>query len=191
MAKPLTADGRATLFAAIAVDKARIDIAAARAHALLADADRWNSYVRLARNLGFRGDAEAVVFCAAAAPTPRKGRDAADPIRAAIFSAAEAEGRGPHARKHGAAVVTPPTNDPTNGAAYDPASALDHHRSTLKAPRSKAPAPAVGCRAAGRTLRRHQQAQRRAREARQGFFCGLGFRAPRDPDDDDFAAGCA
>lgn len=184
MTKPFTAAGRTKVFAALAADKARIDIAAARAHALLADSNRWNSYVRLARNLGFRGDAEAVVFCAAAAPIPRKGRKAADPIRAAIHAAAESEGRGPHAAKHGAAVVTPPLDDPTNGVAYDVAGGLDRHQSTLKAPRAKAPAPAVGCRATDRTLRRHQQAKRRARETGQGFFCGLGFRAPRDPDDD-------
>lgn len=190
MAKPFTPDTRAATREALALADARLT-AAARAHALLADSNRWNSYVRLARNLGFRGDAEAVVFCAAAAPTPTRGRKADDPIRAAIHAAAESEGRGPHARKHGAAVVTPPPNDPTNGSVYDVAGGLDHHRAQLKAPRATAPAPAVGCRAAARTLRRHQQAQRRAREARQGFFCGLGFRVPRDPDDDDLAAGCA
>lgn len=158
--------------------------AAAAAHALLADRERWDAYVALARRLGFRGDAEAVVFVAAATPAPRKGRDAADPVRAAIYAAAEADGHGPHSRKHGAAVVALPAHDPTEGIAYSVAGGMDYHATARKAPRPKAPGPAVGKQADARRLREIQQAKRVARETGQGFFFGLGFRAPRDPDDD-------
>lgn len=157
---------------------------AALAHALYADRARWNEYVTLARNLKLR-DAEAVVFVAAATPAPTKGRRAADPIRAAIFAAAEADGCGPHSRKHGAAVLTLPPRDPTDGLTYDVAAGADRHEAEISRPRTKAPGPAKGRVASDRTLREQAQKRRAARESGQGFFFGLGFRSPVDPDDDD------
>lgn len=163
--------------------------AAAAAYALLADRGRWAKYVKLAHNLGLR-DAEAVVFCAAATPPPRKGRNAADPIRAAIFAAAEAEGRGPYARRHGAAVAALLADDPTEGIGYDVAGGMDYH-ATRHAPRRTEATNAGSTTAPDRAMREIARKRRAAREAGQGFFPGLAFRAPRDPDDDDLLSEVA
>lgn len=157
---------------------------AAAAHALLADRARWNKYLKLARNLRFGEEAEAMVFLAAAAPVPTMGRKAKDPVSAWLYAQADAAGHGPHSRAHGAAVLALPPHDPTNGLGYDIAGGIDHHAAGGKAPHSKAPCQVISKDAAPRTLREHAQKRRDAREAGQGFFCGLAFRTPSESDDD-------
>lgn len=159
--------------------------AAAAAHALLADRARWNKYVTLARKLHFGWESEAMVFLAAASPVPTKGRKAKDPIEAWLYAQADAEGHGPHSRHHGAAVVRLRADDPTDGIAYDVAGGMDYHAATRAVSPPKAASPESGVTTSDRAKREIARKRRAAREAGQGFFAGLAFRAPRDPDADD------